>query len=259
VINLDGSPDGGLGSPARRGEPTFTDMAAHIPSSSAGQSSRGPGPAIRLDHLSIIYPGVQSNWHVERKAKDLTGVYPYDVELMSKVGEVGCFEAGSVMLVRCLALMQHHRRVAEVRVVLRRRLGDLKQKIEDLTKSKAELKREVETLNQTITSRDAMLVDKEARVAHFQGLCERREAELSRAGEVVAATEAQVAEVRDEMAKKESAWEAEKFDLEQACVAVYKDDFFKVMKQALLLAPDIDPSGFDIDRDDEQPGGDSAS
>jgi len=31
------------------------------------------------------------------------------------------------------------------------------------------------------------------------------------------------------------------------------------MKQALLLAPDIDPSSFDIDRDDEQPDGDSAS
>jgi len=61
VINLEGSPDGGLGSPTRYGEPTFTDMAAHIPSSSTGQSSRGPGPAIRLDHLSITYPGVQSN------------------------------------------------------------------------------------------------------------------------------------------------------------------------------------------------------
>jgi len=114
VINLDGSPDGGPGSPACRGEPTFTDMAAHIPSSSMGQSSRGPGPAIRLDHLSITYPGVQSNWYVERKAKDLTSVYPYDAELMSKVGEVGCFEAGSVMLARCLALMQHHRRAVKL-------------------------------------------------------------------------------------------------------------------------------------------------
>jgi len=61
VINLDGSPDGGPSSPARHGEPTFTDMAVHISSSSAGQSSRGLGPAICLDHLSIAYPGVQSN------------------------------------------------------------------------------------------------------------------------------------------------------------------------------------------------------
>jgi len=170
VINLEGSPDGGPGSPTRRGEPTFTDMAAHIPSSSAGQSSRGPGPAIRLDHLSITYPGVQSNCHVECKAKDLTGVYPYDAELMSKVGEVGCFEAGSVMLARCLALMQHHRWATEVRVDLCRRLGKLEQKNEDLIKSKAELEREVETLNQALTSRDAMLADKEAQVVHFQGL-----------------------------------------------------------------------------------------
>jgi len=63
-------------------------------------------------------------------------------------------------------------------------------------------------LNQTIASRDTMLADKEAQVAHFQDLCERRETELTRVGEAVAATEAQVAEVRDEMAKKESAWEA---------------------------------------------------
>jgi len=111
------SPEGGPGSPARRGEPIFTDMAAHIPSSSAGQASQGPGPAIRLDHLSITHLGVQSNWHVERKAKNLTNVYPYDAELMSKVGEVGCFEAGSVMLARCLALMQYHRRVVRVGLI----------------------------------------------------------------------------------------------------------------------------------------------
>jgi len=71
------------------------------------------------------------------------------------------------MLARCLALMQHHRRAAEVRVDLRRRLGELEQKNEDLTKSKAELEWEVEMLNQAFTSRDAMLADKEAQVIHF--------------------------------------------------------------------------------------------
>jgi len=151
---------------------------------------------------------------VERKAKDLTGVYPYDAELMSKVSEVGCFKADNVMLARCLALMQHHRQAAEVKVDLRGPLGDLERKVEELTKSKADLEQEVETLNQTIASRDAMLADKEAQVAHFQDLWERRETELTRAGEAVAATEAQVAEVRVEMARKESAWEAEKFELE---------------------------------------------
>jgi len=121
-------------------------------------------------------------------AKDLTGVYPYDAELMSKVGEMGCFEAGSVMLARCLALMQHHRRAAEVKVDLRGQLGDLERKVEDLTKSKADLEREIKTMNQTIASRDAMLADKEAQVSHLQDLCERRETELTWVGEAVAAT-----------------------------------------------------------------------
>ena len=80
---------------------------------------------------------------------------------------------------------------------------------------------------------------------------------MTQVGEAVAAAEAQVGEVRGEMARKESAWEAEKFQLEQACVVIFEDAFFKPKKQALLLAPEIDPSGFDIDRDDEQPGDDS--
>jgi len=46
--------------------------------------------------------------------------------------------------------------------------------------------------------------------------------------------------------------------LEQACVAVYEDGFFKAMKQSLLLAPEIDLSSFDIDKDDKQPSDDSA-
>jgi len=42
---------------------------------------------------------------------------------------------------------------------------------------------------------------------------------------VLAATEVQVAEVRDEMAKKESALEVEKFELEQTCARSTKMAF----------------------------------
>jgi len=51
-----------------------------------------------------------------------------------------------------------------------------------------------------------MLTGKEAQLVHFQDLCERHEAELTRVGEAVAAAEAQVGEMRAEMVRKESAW-----------------------------------------------------
>jgi len=38
--------------------------------------------------------------------------------------------------------------------------------------------------------------------------------------------------------------------LEQACVEVYEDGFLKAIRQATVLAPDIDPALFDIDKDD---------
>jgi len=55
------------------------------------------------------------------------------------------------------------------------------------------------------------------------------------------------------MARKSAAWGAEKLILEKACVDVYENGVFKTMKQALSLAPQIDPTRFDIDEDDDQP------
>ena len=69
--------------------------------------------------FELLCPGVQSNRHVARQAKGVSCVYPYDAELMNKVGEVGCLEAGAVMLVRCLSIVQHQRRAAEGRSRLR--------------------------------------------------------------------------------------------------------------------------------------------
>lgn len=123
VINLEGSPEGGPVSPPRPGQPQSkvvrlqTDMVTRAPSTSLGP--------VRLDHLSVTTPGIQSNWHVNRQAKGLSQVYPYNVGLMAKVGEVGCFEADSIMMARCLALMQYHRGIAEEKVSLRARLADL--------------------------------------------------------------------------------------------------------------------------------------
>jgi len=74
VINLEGSPEGGAGSPrpftepspAIKAQPSMTDVTTSSRPQASGPTSRGPGPTIRLDHLSINYPGVQSNWHVVR-------------------------------------------------------------------------------------------------------------------------------------------------------------------------------------------------
>jgi len=133
VINLEGSPEGGTSSPRPFAEPSLAtnmqlpmiDVTTSSRPQDLGPTSRGPGPAIRLAHLSINYLRVQSNWHVARQAKDVSCVYPYDAELMNKVGEVGCLKAGAVMLARCLSIMQHQRRAAEGRSDLRERVSDL--------------------------------------------------------------------------------------------------------------------------------------
>lgn len=73
---------------------------------------RGDQAGYRLDHLSITYPSVQSNWHVNWQAKDL-----------------GSLEAGSIMLARCLALMQHCRCAADRRSGLLYKLVDLERTV----------------------------------------------------------------------------------------------------------------------------------
>jgi len=53
------------------------------------------------------------------------------------------------------------------------------------------------------------------------------------------------------MAKKQADWDAKKLKLEEACVSVYEDGFLKAMKQATTLAPSLDPTLFDINKEDE--------
>jgi len=148
VINLERSSEGGTGSPPKRvtNQPS-TDMVTLAPLTSSGP--------IRLDHLSVTSPGIQSNWHVNRQAKDLSQVYLYDAELMGKVGGVRCFEAGSIMLARCLAIMQHHRQVAEGEVRLRDRLGSLEQQVEGLSKIKENLEQDVLGLKEANADKDS--------------------------------------------------------------------------------------------------------
>jgi len=67
-----------------------------------------------------------------------------------------------------------------------------------------------------------------------------------------------VSELQDEMARKSVVCDTEKLTLEKACVDVYEDGFFKAVKQALTLTPEIDPFRFDIDQDDDQPEKDPA-
>lgn len=69
--------------------------------------SRSSGPKPRLDHLTVTFPGLQSHWNVNRKAKDLGDAYPHDVELMEKIGLEDCLDVGSVMLGRSLAIKQY--------------------------------------------------------------------------------------------------------------------------------------------------------
>jgi len=58
-------------------------------------------------------------------------------------------------------------------------------------------------------------------------------------------------ELQAEMAKKQADWDAERLKLEETCVSVYEDVFLKAMKQATTFAPDLDPTVFDIDKEEE--------
>jgi len=155
VINLEGSSEGGVGSPPGQdvGNPQ-TNMITRAPPTSSGP--------VRPNHLSVTTPGVQSNWHVNRQAKDLSQVYPYDVELMAKVGGVGCFEADSIMMARCLTIMQYHRRVVEEEISLHGRLTGLEQQVESLMKTKEILEQAVLDLRKVNADKESVLATKEA-------------------------------------------------------------------------------------------------
>jgi len=114
---------------------------------------------------------------------------------MAKVGEVRCFEAGSIMMARCLALMQYHWRTAEEKVGLCDRLTGLKQKVEQLAKTKESLEQEVLDLWKVNADKDSALAKKETQLLHLQGLCEWREAELTQAERIAKEVESRMVEL----------------------------------------------------------------
>jgi len=81
VINLESSSKGAPASP----QPTDQNLPKAIQSDVVIRASFSSSGPVTLDHLSVTSPGVQSNWHVNRQAKDLSQVYPYDADLMAKV------------------------------------------------------------------------------------------------------------------------------------------------------------------------------
>jgi len=90
---------------------------------------------------------------------------------MGKVGGVGCFEADSVMLARCLAIMQHHCQVAEGEVGLRDRLASVERQVESLMKDKEILEQEVITLKEADAGKDSVLAEKELELLRLRELC----------------------------------------------------------------------------------------
>jgi len=128
-------------------------------------------------------------------------VCPYDADLMAKVREVGCFEARSVMMARCLAITQYHHRIAEERSGLQEQLVELEKKVVELAQAKIELEGEIRELKRAHTEKDFVLVNKETQLLQSQELCVQWEIELThcrkdlaRLEEVMKAAEVRVAE-----------------------------------------------------------------
>ena len=99
-------------------------------------------------------------------------VHPYDAELMDKVGEVGCLEAGVVILARCLSIMQHQRRAVEGHSGLHDRVSDLERQFADHTQARKTLETELEDIKRVVAEKEHALTEKESQMTHLQGLCD---------------------------------------------------------------------------------------
>jgi len=120
-----------------------------------------------------------------------------------------------------------------------------------IVKAKEGLERETLGFREIIVDRDSALKEKETQLVHLQKACEELEVKLARTDQTVKETEGKMADLQSEMSERQAEWDAEKLRLEEACVSVYEDGFLKAKKQATTLAPDLDASLFDIDKEDE--------
>jgi len=131
--------------------------------------------------------------------------------------------------------------------------------VADHTQARKTLEVELEDMKKVVAKKKHALSEKESQMTHLQGLYDQREAELTDCRKELSWVEALVVELQEEMTHKSATWDTEKLVLEKACIDVYEDGFFKAIKQALSLAPETDPTRFDIAQDDDQPENDPAS
>jgi len=131
VIKLEGLSEGGVGSarthqvPHQLASATNSDVdPAVISTSTANLNSPIKSPPSShfcrdvvsspwLDHVSVITLGIRSLWHVGRRARDLGGLYQYDMDMMLETSVSEYLDSMGVLLGRCLAMIQHFRVAVE--------------------------------------------------------------------------------------------------------------------------------------------------
>jgi len=145
VICLEGSSDH---VPLQTSAPTPIASSSPKPTSTRdlplpGVISRVEGTTMRLDHLSTTALNSNSYWHVNMRGKNLqsASMFPsaYDVELMTTIGGEECFNAGEVMLGRCMAIFQHFKIVARSHSDLLSMNVRLEKQVQELLKEKSEI------------------------------------------------------------------------------------------------------------------------
>jgi len=89
---------------------------------------------------------------------------PYDAEIMAAIGVEDCFDAGEVMLGRCMAIFQHFKVAARGHVDLQNKVARLEQQVQELLKEKSE--------------RDSAFLAKKLKLSQCQGLNRRLGADI---------------------------------------------------------------------------------
>jgi len=204
-----------------------------------GVISRVGGTTMRLDHLSTTALDSNSYWHVNMRGKNLhsASIFPstYDAELMTTIGGEDCFDAGEVMLGRCMAIFQHFK-------VTTRSHSDLFSKNVGLEKQVQELLKEK-------SKRDLAFAAKELELSQCQGLNRRLDAVIRHLKERLDSSKKKLQYMEIQLSKGEAEWEDENFQLQKAYVDAYEEGFMKAVRQALVFSPNLQVSQFDLDKD----------
>jgi len=151
--------------------------------------------------------------------------------MMAAIGFEDCFDAGEVMLGRCMAIFQHFKVATRGHLDLQNKVGRLEKQVQELLKEKSE--------------RASAFLAKELELSQCQGLNWRLNADIRHLKERLHSSEEKI----EQLSKGEANWKMEKAKLQKAYVNTYEEGFMNAMQQALLSSSELQVTQFDLDKE----------